>query len=505
MNKSALFRNAGMAILQLIVSTAIIFFLYRFLLQTIGVKQLGIWSLVLASSSVSRIASLGLGGSIVKFVAKYIARKEHAAVALLIQTTMITMSVIMGAVLLLAYPLLNYILVYIVDADALLDARAILPVTLLSVWLTAIAGVMTSGLDGYQRIHHRSILTIVSMLIYTLLCVLLVQHNGLMGLAVAQIGQYAFLLITGYLLLRKDAPLPLLPYQWDRGLCRETIAYGANFQLISLATMLYEPVTKGLLARLGGLELVGYYEMATRLVMQLRGLVLAGNQVVIPVIADLHESDPSQIERVYTKSVQVTFFISVYSYTLLAIFVPSISTLWLGFYQPFFVWSAQLLISGWFINTLSAPAYFAFLGSGRLKWLLVAHVAIGVLNALLGWALGALYGGAGIITGWAIALVVGSLFQIVMYQSENKIAWATFTTRANGILLGSSIVAFLLNWGINAYFASQMQTSLLRFLSVAAITALIMLLPMWIHPVWGQLQAVLFNNFARRQTLGSIS
>ncbi len=86
MQKRQILINAFMSIVQIIIISAVLFILYKFLLNTIGVEQLGIWSLVLATTSVSQIASFGLSGSVVKFVAKYIAKEDEKSVSEVIQT-----------------------------------------------------------------------------------------------------------------------------------------------------------------------------------------------------------------------------------------------------------------------------------------------------------------------------------------------------------------------------------------------------------------------------------
>ena len=65
-----------MMVLQIVVISIVLFFLYKFLLGTIGVEQFGIWSLVLATTAVTQIADLGFSGGVVKFVSKYVALKE---------------------------------------------------------------------------------------------------------------------------------------------------------------------------------------------------------------------------------------------------------------------------------------------------------------------------------------------------------------------------------------------------------------------------------------------
>lgn len=478
--------NAGMSVLQIIVLSGILFFLYRFLLQTLGVEKLGIWSLVLASTSISRVANLGLSGSVVKFVAKYAAHNDHQAVSRVLQTTLITIGLIIGLVLIPFYPLAQYILGFLVDASALVDALSILPFALLSVWLTSINAVISGGLDGYQRIDLRSSLLMGGMIFYALLCVVLVKSYGLIGLALAQVIQYIALLLVGFLILRRYVALPLIPYQWDSSLFREMLNYGLNFQVITLSVMLYDPITKALLSRLGGLAMVGYYEMASRMVLQLRGVVVAANQVLVPAIADLTERSPSRVREVYLDSTRIAFFVTIPLYTLLAVMTPIVSVLWIGFYEPDFVMAARLLTAGWFVNTLAAPAYFAYLGHGNLKWNTVSHLVIALLNVALGWFLGTVYGGVGVLVGWVLALIFGSLIIIIAYHLENNCSFRILWSKANVMLLLASGLVLL---ATSLIYTVTAETPLFwQIIAIGFSLALITFWPLWKHPVRMQLQ-----------------
>ncbi|MFX0141665.1 MAG: hypothetical protein ACFFDN_48960, partial [Candidatus Hodarchaeota archaeon] len=99
MQKRQILINAIMSAAQIVIISGILFILYRFLLNTIGVEQLGVWSLVLATTSITQIAGFGLSGSVVKFVAKYIARRDNENISGVIQTAAITVSVFVGFIL----------------------------------------------------------------------------------------------------------------------------------------------------------------------------------------------------------------------------------------------------------------------------------------------------------------------------------------------------------------------------------------------------------------------
>jgi O-antigen/teichoic acid export membrane protein len=79
--KRRILTNATSSVVQIVISGISLFFLYKFLLETIGVTQLGIWSLVLAMSSMIQVANFGLTGSIVKNIADYDALGDTRSIA----------------------------------------------------------------------------------------------------------------------------------------------------------------------------------------------------------------------------------------------------------------------------------------------------------------------------------------------------------------------------------------------------------------------------------------
>ncbi len=173
MQKRQVLINATMSVLQIIIIGIVIFILYKFLLVTIGAKKLGIWSLILSSSSIAQVANFGLSGSVVKFVAKYIALNDDQNVSNVIQTAAISLGVFVGFFSLIAYPAITKILGFIVESDSLPLALDILPYALLSVWLMMLVSVFQSALDGFQRIDLRSIILTCSSILNLIFCVIL--------------------------------------------------------------------------------------------------------------------------------------------------------------------------------------------------------------------------------------------------------------------------------------------------------------------------------------------
>ena len=154
MKKRLILINAFTSLVQVILVGIVIFILYRFLLVTIGAKQLGVWSLILSSTSIAQVANFGLSGSVVKFVAKYTALKENQNVSQVIQTAAVSLGAFSGLLMLIAYPAFIIILDLIVVSDSLPLALSILPYALLSLWLMVIVSVFQSDVIGPGYTHR---------------------------------------------------------------------------------------------------------------------------------------------------------------------------------------------------------------------------------------------------------------------------------------------------------------------------------------------------------------
>jgi O-antigen/teichoic acid export membrane protein len=283
-------------------------------------------------------------------------------------------------------------------------------------------GIFQSGLDGHQRIDIRCWLLMTGAVLQLFLAFLLTPRFGLMGMAYVRIIQNFVILAASWLILRKIVPqLPSIPRRFNRSLFKEMIGYGANFQLIAFLNMFFEPVTKMFLGKFGSLAMVGYYEMANRMIQQVRALLVSANQTIVPAIAGLKEVSPEQIRSVYQTSYRLMFYLAVPIFSLMIVALPVISFLWIGHIESLFVTMGLIIALGWLLNTLNAPAYFVYLGIGELRWNVVSHLLIATLNLGMGFILGRHFGGLGVVSASASALGIGSAVIIISFSGKNGI------------------------------------------------------------------------------------
>jgi O-antigen/teichoic acid export membrane protein len=479
--------NSAMASVQIIVVGLSYFVLYKFLLKIIGIEKIGIWSVILATTSAANISNMGLASSIVKFVAKYHAREEYRTISGLIKTAFLSVAFCLGIMCFVLYFFIDWIMNFFLPDFAIHEAKEIVPYALGSLWLMGLNGILLSGIDGLQKVYLRSILLSIGTICYCALALILVKRFQLMGLAYAQIIQNVSLIIGAYVILKYYLHLPLsvMP-KWSFQLFKEIVGYGANFQIISLSTMLYEPVTKMLLSRFGGLQAVGFYEMAQRLVIQFRGLLVNANNALVPTIAYNYEKDRESVSELYIKSFRIVFLVALSLFASLVVFIPIISELWIGSLNQDFILFSFMLSVGWFINILNVPAYFMYMGTGDLKWNVISHVVIAILNGLLGYVIGRGTGsGFGVVLAWVISLSGGSLIILVAYHKHNQLSFMKLFSENTYFIIGVCLCSLIV---ASTYRELRTFTDIKFIFLLYSVGIALML---WRHPLREQLSRMI--------------
>lgn len=484
MKRHQVLANALTTLLQVIGNAAILFFLYRFLFRSIGIERLGIWSLVLAATSVVTLANQGFSTSIVKFVAKYAARENPQDVSVLVETALSTIGVALGLALLVLYPAAQWILRILLPPATLSEAYVILPFAVAALWINVTGSVLQAGLAGHQLITECNYVDLAASALYLALAFWLVPTRGLLGLAWAQLAQSVAFFLSTWLLLKRRLPnLTFIPLDWSPRLFREFLAYGMQFQFITAAQALREPLTKALLTKFGGLAMTGLYDAAARYVVTVRELLVQTNQVLVPTVSGLQERDPESIPIIYRESYRLIFFLAIPAFAFLVVMSPIVSTIWIGRYERVFVLFVALLAAGWLVNVLSNPAYVVDLGTGALRAVSIGCAVTAVLNAALGFAAGKFFGGAAVVAASVFSLMMGYTIVLVSYHVANRVPFAQLLPPGSSAILLSSLFGaalfFPLLRGSEAHSLLSLRTT------AAGLGALvtIILVPMWTHPM----------------------
>jgi O-antigen/teichoic acid export membrane protein len=407
--------NAAWAVAEVVVSGLVMFVLYRVIVAKLSVEILGIWSLVLATTSLSRFADLGAAAGLVRFVAIPKDRGNASEILGIVETAIFSNLVFYAFMSLVLYWPAFYGLSYAIHGTSLVMARGLLPFALTAFVLMNVSSVFYAALVGQHRADQKSMVTVAGLMVQAAMAILLVGTYGLIGLAWAQIAQNLFTIGLGWLVFLRNLAGHWhlrMPSHWNISAFRTLVGFGMRLQASNIMLLLSEPLMKFVMSSLGGLDALGYYEMASRLILLIRQLIVMPAQILAPAFA-ANEGNESVLRNLYAKASAVTLVVGLPMMTCLAVGSPLVSYLWLGHVDDLFLFFVIVSSAGWAANILVVPAHFLGIGTGRLGWNILGSSIIGLGGPMLGVALGSLFGARGVALAAAGMLAIGSLVSLM--------------------------------------------------------------------------------------------
>jgi O-antigen/teichoic acid export membrane protein len=316
----------------------------------------------------------------------------------------------------------------------------LLPLSLLNLLLGACAGIFSATIDGIQFIYFRNFIAATLTIIYLGLTIFFVPSLGLIGVVYAQIIQTCLMILAYLMIIYWKVPkFSIVRLRTNRNVFRELFGYGINFQIISLSNLFFDPITKYFLSRYGGLSITGYYEMANRLIIQLRSLIVNTMQVIVPAIANIHAKGAVNIKKLYLKWFPFLFLGSLILITYLISLANYISIVWIGRLEESFIVILIIIAFGWFFNIISALAYFIDLGTGDLKWNVVSQVVMTSSNVILCYLFGKIWGGYYIVIGTMFSLIISSIILLIAFNKQFNIQLKELFYPKIWIIIGISL------------------------------------------------------------------
>lgn len=408
--------NTVTATIQSFFSGLCLFVLYRQLLHHVGIAEIGLWSLTATMLSLANLASLGLPSAVTKVGAELHADGDAVQAGQVLTTAVIVVAVMTGLALVLLVALL---ILYPGILGSAERVRPMIPVLALSTLMGVVGSTFRSGLDAAQRSDLRNCIVAGQTLTYLVLSLIMVRQWGLMGVIWAQcIATGLSMLVSAGFASILHGHVLTRP-RWNA--LSRMMGFGATFQIINISCQLYEPSVKWIMAAGAGLELVGWYEMSSRMIYQFRDLLTSAQEGLFPYMSALNRLRPEEADRVYGEISRLNSALAATLFTALAAGMPVISSMWIGSVSaPFIITSSILLAGAWF-NVLALPAYFSGQGTGLLTWNAWAHVLILMLFILTGLPSARLGGFFGVVAAWTICHSIGCAIIVWGFHRQRKL------------------------------------------------------------------------------------
>jgi O-antigen/teichoic acid export membrane protein len=418
--KTKIIRNSFWSLLRHAVSMAISFMIIPYMLYRLGTEKYGVWALVGIISSVGQISDFGLGLTLVKSVAELNITMDHERINKIASSVFFFSIFVGGFILGLAFIFDNIILRSILKMpnNYWTDIIYIYYGTVIVMVVNLLMGCFSSLLIGLQKIGIVNlILFFYSVANAMLVYIFLNAGMGLRGLVLVNGITSVGMCIANAYIAKKHLPrLQIKLTLFKISELKILLSYGINMQVSSLMSLLGDPLNKILLTNIVGVNQVSYYDIASRLSIQLRTFFVQAITPLLPASSELfylHGKEP--LLKIFRMTLRYLFLFGFPIYAIVLIVSRDFINIWLGNCYSLTILAFQILLVSHFFSLLVVSIYVMFQGIGLAKYCSLISIETGILSAIFCIIFGLEFKFVGIVFGISFALILTSIHTFYLF------------------------------------------------------------------------------------------
>lgn len=441
-----LFRNTLAQSSSILAGYVLSFLLAPIMISRLGLDAFGIWAVTGAFATYAGLLDLGIGRSLSRFIAEYdVSGDEHSihqAVGLGVLAV--------GLVGLLAAAAAALTAPFVSDQLGVIDTDEMRIVMLASVGIFTFNGFSWAlnavGVGKRQMVPPNIGQTIAAFLSFAFSIAALAVSSSLVVYAVANAIAALVALVPIFLAMRYVSRAPYFAVP-SRGVVREIVPFGVKVQVGALAYLVNLETDKVIIAFLIDVRTAATFEIASRVVIAVRGVALLTVSAMIPTAAArIAEEGRSVIREIFGPYTLRTCAIAFPLFIVVSATAPFLLVAWLGESPGDAGLLVPFLSMAYFININTAVGTQLAIGAGSPVIASGEQVLIAVLNVALTVGLAPLLGLWGVATGTFVAVVIGSvIFNVLflrLFELSSRELWAaTLPTGVVAVVLATPSVA----------------------------------------------------------------
>jgi O-antigen/teichoic acid export membrane protein len=253
----------------------------------------------------------------------------------------------------------------------------------------------------------------------------LVSGLGLRGLVYANAAASAIaILLNVFFFFRYFRLLDFSSWKVRLTDLRESLRYSKDIFIIAVSTSVHMHFDKMLLSSFLSLNTVSTYEVASRVIQQMRQIPILLLNPILPAASELQAQERHEsISELYHLSLKYIVALCVPLFVCVGVFASPLVELWLGKANGMVATTLQILILPNFLNLMTGPAYFISLGIGKTKYGMYSSIIGLALNVALSFILLRLFGYFGAVGGTLVALSFEAVLFAVLIHHALGIQW----------------------------------------------------------------------------------
>jgi len=470
-----IFKNSSFNAARTVFLAFLSFVTIPIILHKLGTENYGVWALVIAFASYANFLELGFNSAVTRLVAQSSGKAINVGngldrslqnennvvvtgfkpvttdknnvnhdIADQINSTVITyifVSVFIFMAVLLLYPLIKSFMFAKVSVPNL-DLYIL--GTLFLYFLNLVTSNYLSVLTGRMRMDITNGISIFTSLLQTGLTVgLLYAGYGLMAVFVGSAASGILGSLLPTIFAKREFPELFFSFKkYSFSKIKPLFKFSMKMYFINSVSNFLSSTNKFIIVRLTGLDFVAYYEIANKVVLQLRilfsnilepvypaaSMVVSsengsrmtddGDNVVVTGFKPVTTDKNMKIVKAYNKAFRYLLIISLFGYGAMILFSYPVFLVWLGKKYTQVCLITIIMGIGNFFNLQTAIPFFFLSAMNKLQKPMISAILVLISNFLFSFIGFHLFGFYGMISGFSLALILPAVWFVVLGRKE---------------------------------------------------------------------------------------
>ncbi len=421
-----LFKNTLAQSSSLFVGYIFSFLLAPIMIARLGLDAFGVWAVTGAFATYAGLLDLGIGRSLARFIAVFDADgddrriRECVGLGLLAVTFVGVLALLVAAAL---APVLS-------DKLGVFDTEEMRIIALSSAAIWTFNGFDSAlgavGLGKRRMIPPNVAVTAALTINFCFSIAALAISSSLVVYSVANAAAALVGIVPTYFAMRYvwHSPFVALP---SRTLVKEVLSFSIKNQIGWIADLVNFQTDKVIIAMVVDIRAAAVYEVASRVVISVRGAALMTLSAMVPTSAAAIVSEgKAVIHGLFSRFLVRSCALAFPLFMVVAVSSPFLLIAWLGEAPG----DAELLVTvltiGYLINLTTGAGSTIAMGAGLPGMVSANSALVAGLNLVLTLALSQVFGLWGIVAGTVISVVFGAILFNVRFLKRFELRWRDF-------------------------------------------------------------------------------
>lgn len=436
-------RNTFSNVLGQVLVLGFGFILTPFIMRELGATLYGLWVLINSLVAYSVLLDLGIATAVIKYVAEFRARGEHAELQRLVSTALVLYLLMGGLAVLLSIALASFFTrIFQVPAEHYEMVHSMILLMGLATGIAIPCSTTNAVLRGLQRFDQANMIAISgSLLNMAGWALVLLLGGGLNAMVAVSIPISLIMQIPSIHMIHANAPqLRITLRHATRRLTRTVFAYSWVLFIGQISEQLQNKTDEIVIGAALPVSMVTPYSLGRRLSEVSRMFAYQFVKILLPLSSELHaNSDHARLQAVFLTSSRIALASFIPVALCICVMAGSILTLWVGAQFADASIIVVILTLASFFSMVNMPATSILQGMARHRLLFLISITTGIANLLLSMLLVRPFGVVGVAIGTFIPAAIESVVFLLPYC--NRVLGVSFRRMAREVYVPAFLPA----------------------------------------------------------------